>query len=132
MLSKITGAFVPTGWHVPTDNDWKVLEVNQGMTQVQADQIQDYPGRGTIGAKFLEGGTSGMEIQKAGYGYVDVATPDFYGYNQQGGYWTASPGSDPVNTLWWRGFNFGDPDKGPIVRGSTDKYYILSVRCIKD
>jgi uncharacterized protein (TIGR02145 family) len=27
----------PTGWHVPTDNEWKQLEVALGMTQSQAD-----------------------------------------------------------------------------------------------
>lgn len=122
----------PTGWHVPTDNDWKTLEMNQGMTQAQADQVQDYPGRGTIGGKFLEGGSSGLQIQKAGYGFVGAPTPDFYSYNESGGYWTSSGGSDPVNTLWWRGFNFGIPDAGPVVRGVADKGYILSIRCVKD
>ncbi|MEP7372284.1 MAG: fibrobacter succinogenes major paralogous domain-containing protein [Chitinophagaceae bacterium] len=130
---KDTRGVCPTGWHIPTDNDWKVLEVNQGMTQIVADQTQDYPGRGTIGAKFLEGGTSGLEIQKAGYGYIGGPTPDYYGYNEQGGYWNSTPGSsDPVNTIGWRGFNFGDPDHGPIIRGVVDNTYILSIRCIKD
>jgi uncharacterized protein (TIGR02145 family) len=27
----------PTGWHVPTDNEWKSLEIYLGMTQAQAD-----------------------------------------------------------------------------------------------
>lgn len=28
----------PTGWHVPTDTEWKTLEIYLGMTQSQADQ----------------------------------------------------------------------------------------------
>jgi uncharacterized protein (TIGR02145 family) len=118
----------PAGWHVPTDNDWKILEINQGMTQTQADQIQDYPGRGTIGAKFLEGGVSGLNIQKAGYVYADV-TADYYGYNDWGLYWSSQR---DATTVWWRGFNMGSPDAGPIARGFADKTYVLSVRCIKD
>ena len=27
----------PTGWHVPTDAEWKTLETGLGMTQAQAD-----------------------------------------------------------------------------------------------
>ena len=29
----------PTGWHIPTDNEWKCLEMNLGMIQSEADRI---------------------------------------------------------------------------------------------
>ncbi len=32
-----TQGVCPTGWHLPTDDDWKTLEMQLGMTQAQAD-----------------------------------------------------------------------------------------------
>ena len=32
-----TNVLCPTGWHVPTDNEFKTLELYLGMTQAQAD-----------------------------------------------------------------------------------------------
>ena len=34
----------PTGWRVPTDDDWKALEMSLGMSQESAD---DFGWRGT-------------------------------------------------------------------------------------
>jgi uncharacterized protein (TIGR02145 family) len=122
----------PAGWHVPTDNDWKALEVNQGMTQVQADQYNDFPGRGTIGAKFLEGGSSGLNIQKAGMVFINGSTAEYYGFNDWGVYWSSTPLDPSSASNIYRGFNLGSPDPAPIARTWIDKTYILSVRCIKD
>ncbi len=33
-----TGKLCPTGWHVPTDAEFKTLEMYLGMTQEQADE----------------------------------------------------------------------------------------------
>ncbi len=54
----------PTNSHIPTDNDWKILEVQLGMTQVQADATG---WRGTTeGTKLKSGGSSGINIPLAG------------------------------------------------------------------
>ena len=39
----------PPGWHVPTDDDWKELEIFLGMSQADADKGDFY--RGNIGNK---------------------------------------------------------------------------------
>jgi uncharacterized protein (TIGR02145 family) len=125
----------PSGWHVPTDNDWKVLEISQGMPQATADLEDPFPGRGTIGAKFLEGGSSGLNIQKAGMIYFDNGNPQYFGYNDWGVYWSSTPaptGVYPTGGLWFRGFNLGSPDPAPIGRTHIDLSYALSVRCVKD
>jgi uncharacterized protein (TIGR02145 family) len=44
----------PTGWHVPTDEDWKTLEIYLGMSQQQADGT-DWKGTDQ-GSKLKESG----------------------------------------------------------------------------
>ena len=47
----------PVGWHIPTDEEWKELEMYLGMSQSEADN--DYSWRGTDeGGKLKETGTS--------------------------------------------------------------------------
>ncbi len=54
----------PTGAHVPSDNDWKILEVYLGMTQAQADAT-GY--RGTDqGTQMRPGGLSGLNLELNG------------------------------------------------------------------
>jgi uncharacterized protein (TIGR02145 family) len=120
----------PTGWHMPSDEEWKILEKSQGMTQVEADQFNDFPGRGTIGAKLLEGGSGGINIQKAGMVFIDNGTPNYFGINEWGLYWSSTPVSTQSNI--YRGFNLGTPDAGPIARTWTDNSYVISIRCVKD
>jgi uncharacterized protein (TIGR02145 family) len=33
-----TGKLCPTGWHVPSDEEWKTLEISLGMTKKEADK----------------------------------------------------------------------------------------------
>lgn len=51
----------PTGAHVPTDNDWKILEVYLGMTQAEADAT-GYRGADQ-GNKMRLGGSSGLNLE---------------------------------------------------------------------
>ena len=56
----------PKGWHIPSDLDWQVLEFNQGMSAADTGTFNF--GRGaSLGPKFLEGGSSGLNLQLAGF-----------------------------------------------------------------
>jgi uncharacterized protein (TIGR02145 family)/prepilin-type N-terminal cleavage/methylation domain-containing protein len=56
----------PAGSHIPSDNDWKILEVQLGITQAQADL--DNTWRGTDqGTQLKSGGSSGLNMPLAGY-----------------------------------------------------------------
>jgi len=45
----------PSGWHLPSDNDWKVLEIHLGMT-LEEVELQNF--RGTDQGKMLKDTTS--------------------------------------------------------------------------
>ena len=54
----------PTGSHIPTDAEWKTLEMHLGMTQAQADATS---WRGTDqGTQLKPGGSSGLNMPLAG------------------------------------------------------------------
>lgn len=109
------------GSHLPSDNDWKILEVHLGMTQEQADDISL---RGTDQSMQLrEGGTSGLNLQFAGQrsnggGFNSLGTT--------GNYWSSTPsaGYPIIRRLF---------SANPMVaRNEYFKPYGNSVRCVKN
>lgn len=53
------------GWHIPSDNDWKILEGHLGMSRAEQDNLGL---RGTDqGAQLKVGGSSGFEGVLAGH-----------------------------------------------------------------
>jgi uncharacterized protein (TIGR02145 family) len=59
---------IPTGWHLPTDDEWKILETTLGMPAGDLN-INDYnTPRGTDqGTQLKQGGSSGLDFPLAGY-----------------------------------------------------------------
>jgi uncharacterized protein (TIGR02145 family) len=45
----------PDGWHLPSDDDWKELEMYLGMSQIEADSIAERGERGTNEGSKLSG-----------------------------------------------------------------------------
>jgi uncharacterized protein (TIGR02145 family) len=114
----------PIGWHIPTDLEWKSLEICHGMSQADADAT-GY--RGTIGTLLLEGGSSGLNLQKAGY--ISISSGSYLRYNQWGLFWSSSYESGP-DANWYRGFSFQASNPASIYRLYNS--YGMSVRCVKD
>ena len=130
-----TQGICPTGWHLPTDAEWKTMEMYLGMSQTDADAVGL---RGTDeGGKLKKPGTthwyspnlgatneSGFAALPGGYRYSD-GTYGNLGYN---GYWWSS--SESTGTYaWYRHLDF---DNGQVGRGDPPKTYGLSVRCLKN
>lgn len=109
------------GSHLPSDNDWKILEIHLGMTQEQADDISL---RGTDQSMQLrEGGTSELNLQFAGQ---RANGGGFNSLGTTGNYWTSTPsaGYPIIRRLF---------SANPMVaRNEYFKPYGNSVRCIKD
>lgn len=107
------------GSHIPTDNDWKILEVQLGMTQVQADTNG---WRGTDqGAKLKPSGSSGLNVPLAGYRLADGS----FGFLSSGGsLWSSLESSTSV---WYR---YLYSSVATVDRNTEVKSSGFSIRCI--
>ena len=114
----------PSGWHVPSDSEWKELEMGLGMTQTEAD---DTGWRGTDeGYELREGGSTGFNALMAG----GRDTIDFWGLGSWTDFWTTTEYEEnPTIGAWYR---FLQNDYSTIRRTYGLKPYSTSVRCIKD
>jgi uncharacterized protein (TIGR02145 family) len=128
----------PEGWHLPSDAEWKKLEMTLGMTQAQAD---DFLWRGTDeGGKLKETGTSywlspnlgasnetGFSALPGGFILNDEA---FWEIQQSGAWWSTTQGSGASNILaFMRRLGHYNSD---VYRNSILKDAAFSVRCVMD
>ena len=126
----------PTGWHLPSDSEWKQLEMYLGMSQAEAD---GYDFRGTDeGSKLKETGTtywispntgatneSGFSARGSG---SRALWGDFVGFREGVIYWSATESGIPGQTMYRQLASV----ESRIARGSKEKDSGDPVRCIKD
>jgi uncharacterized protein (TIGR02145 family) len=125
----------PEGWHVPTDEDWKELEMHLGMSRSEADEGGS---RGADeGGKLKEAGTaswnspnsgatnsSGFTALPGGYRYSNGAFIDMGDY---GFWWSATAYSN--RRAWRRFLYYSRPE---VYRNQNDKRIGISVRLVRD
>jgi uncharacterized protein (TIGR02145 family) len=112
-----------SGWHVPSDDDWKALESGQGMS---ADDLILTTGEKTrgvsegVGTRLKSGGASNFDAIFAG----DRYTPGnaYYARDQRAYFWTSTSAHSNRRL---------DGEAG-VSRVSWSASYGISVRCIKD
>jgi uncharacterized protein (TIGR02145 family) len=126
----------PSGWHLPSDDEIKTLEMTLGMTQAEAD-MTDF--RGTDQGSQLGGNeplwTNGALDQNATFGISGFAglpggyigtTGLFYTESDNAFFWSSSQSG---SSAWNR---YLDSDSPEVNRGSLDKSVGFSVRCVQD
>ena len=125
----------PPGWHLPSDAEWKQLEMYLGITSAQADATG---WRGTAeGGKLKEEGTTHWDSPNTGATNSSgfTALPGGYrGYDGKFyylgiyGYWWSSTEND-TDSAWLRSlyYNFSN-----VYRSNNSKDYGFSVRCLRD
>jgi uncharacterized protein (TIGR02145 family) len=131
-----TQGVCPTGWHLPTDAEWKTLEIELGMTQPQADgtgfrgtdqgsQLASNEPLWTNGLLDQNGafGSSGFTGLPGGYRFTSGS---FFDQSFSAGFWSSSESGG--NALF-RQLSFGDPK---VYRLVSSKSYGFSVRCVQD
>ena len=126
----------PEGWHVPTDKEWKQLEMYLGMSQSQADDTGwrgDGVGRklmGTGSAHWVSpntGSTNESGFSGLPGGYRDGSGGDFYNVGGYASFWSF-PEYDS-DGAWSRKLICGSSD---VNRSITSKRCGFSVRCVRD
>jgi len=113
----------PTGWHLPSDIEWKKLEGKMGI----ADSVLDIVGyRGTNqGMRLKVEGNSGFNALMAGYRlWWDGSFLYLGSYTD---FWTST--ESDKEEAWLRDFSIYD---ATIYRNRINKKYGNSVRCIQD
>jgi len=133
-----TGKLCPSGWHVPSDAEWKTLEMYLGMTQAQADATG---WRGTDQGSKLAGNAS-LWTDGALDQNVNFGTSGFSAL--PGGYRNASDGSfGGLGSIgcWWSSTEYGGSDAwdrilhydgANVDRNDANKSNGFSVRCLRD
>lgn len=122
----------PEGWHLPTDDEWKILEKEIGIEEKHLDHGS---GRGIDQAKFLK-----TQIGWGGDGIGGINSTGFSAI-PGGGYYKGSFGELGWNGYWWSStleteteawyrtlVNYGNR----IVRFSVNNSFGYSVRCLRD
>jgi uncharacterized protein (TIGR02145 family) len=124
----------PTGWHVPTDDEWKQLEIYLGMT------VADQTGWRGIdeGGKLKEMGTIHWSSPNTGAtnevgfmalpsGFRDYNDGTFSAVSLFTSFWSSEESESLY--AWHRSLNF---NTSVIYHGGGHKRYGYSIRCVKD
>lgn len=127
----------PEGWHVPTDEEIKELEMALGMTQSEADDIN---WRGTNEGSKLAGradlwsnsyleinaefGSSGFSFLPSGFRNFDDGV---FNYLSSSGYFWSS--TESGSSVWYRRLHCSFTG---VRRNTSSKRCGFSVRCLRD
>jgi len=128
----------PENYHVPSDDEYKVLEMYLGMSESEADDsglIGTNEGSKLAGNSDLwndgslennsEFGTSGFNGFPSGYRYGHNGT--YNGMGNSVNFWSSSEYTSYF--AWFRGLSYGNSE---LARNGTSKEQVFSVRCIGD
>ena len=118
-----TRGICPAGWHVPSDEEWKTVEISLGMTREEADMVNTWRGTG-VGTALKAGGSSGYEALLSGR-CVSGTSQLLSSYEFM---YTSTESS--LNYAWRRCLRSFSDDSG---RWNTfPKYAAFSLRCVLD
>lgn len=133
-----TNNICPDGWHVPSDTEWKTLEISLGMSvnDVETDgwrgnqeglalkeEGENHWSENT-GVSFNNTNTSGFTALPDGFRNIDGS----FGYSgHYSGFWTATA-SNAANS-WYRALDY---NKKNIKRSDADKKTGYWVRCVQN
>lgn len=126
----------PDGWHLPSDEEWKELEMSLGMSRTEADILFDYRGSDE-GGKMKESGTSHWASPNSGATNASDFTALSAGYRDHEGLFAHKS----THAYFWNSTEAGGT-YGPyrqlhntsakVGRYETLKVEGLSIRCLED
>ncbi len=122
----------PDGWHLPSDNEWKILEMYLGMSQTEAD------------AMFSRGTDEGEKMKSISGWANDGNGTNISGFNALPGGHRSNNGlfmGQTYSALWWTSTEYGggnawyrsvSNEDGKVTRMRLYESFGYSIRCIKD
>ena len=135
MAVKDSKKIAPTGWHIPSDAEWKTLEQSIGMSATDADKLA-WRGKDLAG-KLAPLNTIGWPMTTAFFG-----SNDFLFSALPGGcrVFDGTVNSSVSMAFWWTStensdkayYRYIDYQNTKIFRQYTYKTYGFSIRCVKD
>ena len=125
----------PAGWHIPSDEEWKTLEKELGMSQAETDKTS-WRGVNESEKLIVEssvGWTKSLVFgsNESGFSALPGNCRLFNGSVGEvpaSGYWWSSSESS-ATTAWYRNVTTAYPT---VFRYYVDKNYGLTIRCVKD
>jgi len=134
----------PIGWHVPSDEEWKILEKFLGMSESEANSFNAVRGSGNVDRKLTSevyGGwyyqgrldnSSGFSAFPGGYrdSEGDYGNEAFKHLFVWAKFWTAT--DYEAGSAWDRDLYFGRYGYYGVGRDYDNKSNGFSVRCLKD
>jgi uncharacterized protein (TIGR02145 family) len=120
------GKLCPTGWHVPSNDEWTILTDYLGGLAASSGKLKE---SGTAHWNSPNGestNSSGFTALPGGYrSYSDGA---YFSKGDNGSWWSSTPGT--VSGAWMRAMT--NYDTFDVREISTYLEYGISVRCLKD
>ena len=135
-----TSSLAPTGWHIPTDEEWKTLEREIGMSATETDNSgwrgsdegeklkKESPQGWTQYSDVWSTNESGFTALAGGCRLFD-GRPTDPGLFATGFWWTSSTYTGTNSEAWYR---YLDYKKKNVFRSTCSKNYGYSIRCVKD
>jgi len=134
---KLASTVCPEGWHLPTDEEWKLLERSLGMSLSESDSV-NWRRSGRVDLKIMSAewgndnqgnNVSGFSALPGGISFTNEYMPDtiFGLIREAADFWTSTAAND--KKAWTRGVYVKTTGLG---RGPY--YYCdgLSVRCVRN
>ncbi len=126
----------PEGWHLPSDNEWKQLEMSLGMSETDANALTN---RGTNEATQLKAtyswagsgnGTNSSGFAALGGGIYNSLTGNFFGIGTIGNWWTSTEDLISPNNAWTR--RMLDVSSQVNRSAIPVKSFGFTIRCVRD
>lgn len=128
----------PNGWHLPTDEEWKSLEMELGMTMIAANGTNQ---RGVDEGRKLKAtagwdmstnsdveGTNSSGFKALPSGERNPSYGPYFELGKEASFWTATE-YDTTGGAWMRSLSY---DHAQITRNYFSQSFGYSCRCVQD